>query len=267
MAKTLKLKCLTDEHLEKHRLEPEYKGKIGVFDGEELIGVASPPDGWEPKDGDGDGNGQEGKKLAELFASEIGLPGKSLVDIAAMVKRGTEAPQDQFAALSEAIHEGGINMVEAGKLADAGRVRFSTILRAQEAERKVEAAVKAGKVLPEEPGTCSTRRAFGCGRLRRAGRASPARGGSARSRSCGWRRAAHRAAGADGGSECLRQREQVLGERGALGSHQASARTVAGLLGGDRHGGRGSAGRGISHCVDLNDLRLASFQSPITDHQ
>ena len=149
MAKTLKLKCLTDEHLEKHRLEPEYKGKIGVFDGEELIGVASPPDGWEPKDEDGDGNGQEGKKLAELFASEIGLPGKSLVDIAAMVKRGTEAPQDQFAALSEAIREGRLDIVEAGKLADAGRVRFSTILRAQEAERKVEAAVKAGKVLPK----------------------------------------------------------------------------------------------------------------------
>jgi len=43
MAKTLKLKCLTDEHLEKHCLEPEDKGKIGVFDGEELIGVALRP--------------------------------------------------------------------------------------------------------------------------------------------------------------------------------------------------------------------------------
>ena len=152
MAKTLKLKCLTDEHLEKHRLEPEYKGKIGVFDGEELIGVAPPPDGWEPKDEDGDGNGKEGKKLVELFASEIGLPGKSLVDIAAMVKRGTEAPQDQFAALSEAIHEGKINVVEAGKLADAGKVRFSTVLAAQEAERKVDGAIRAGKVLPRNRG-------------------------------------------------------------------------------------------------------------------
>jgi len=120
-----------------------------VFDGEELIGVADGPEGWEPKDGNGDGNGKDGKKLAELFATEIGLPGKSLVDIAAMVKRGTEAPQDQFAALSESIHDGRINLLEAGKLADAGRVRFSTILQAQEAERKVEAAVKAGKVLPK----------------------------------------------------------------------------------------------------------------------
>ena len=65
------------------------------------------------------------------------------------MKRGTEAPQDQFAALSESIHDGKINLVEAGKLADAGRVRFSTILQAQEAERKVNAAVKAGKVLPK----------------------------------------------------------------------------------------------------------------------
>jgi hypothetical protein len=149
MAKSLKLKCLTDEHLEKHRLEPEYKGQIGVFDGEELIGVAPPPEGWEPKDGEGDGNGKDGKRLSELFASEVGLPGKSLVDIAALVKRGMEAPQDQFVALSEAIHEGRLNMVEAGKLADAGRVKFSTILQAQEAERKVDAAVKAGKVLPK----------------------------------------------------------------------------------------------------------------------
>jgi phage I-like protein len=149
MAKSLKLKCLTDEHLAKHGLEPEHKGKIGVFDGEELIGVAPPPEGWEPKDGEGDGNGKDSKKLAELFATEIGLPGKSLADIAATVKRGTEAPKDQFAALSAAIQEGQLNIVEAGKLADTGRVKFSTILQAQEAERKVEAAVKAGKVLPK----------------------------------------------------------------------------------------------------------------------
>jgi phage I-like protein len=149
MAKSLKLKCLTDEHLEKHGLEPEQKGKIGVFDGEELIGIADGPEGWGPKDGNDDGNGKDGKTLAELFATEIGLPGKSLVDIAALVRHGTEAPQDQFTALSESIHDGRIDLLEAGKLADAGRVRFSTILRAQEAERKVEAAVKAGKVLPK----------------------------------------------------------------------------------------------------------------------
>jgi hypothetical protein len=154
MAKSLKLKCLTDAHIEEHDLPAEYKGKIGVFDDEELIGIADGPEGWEPKDGNGEGEGngpagRDGKKLAELFATEIGLPGKSLVNIAALVKRGTEAPQDQFAALSESIHDGKINLVEAGKLADAGRVRFSTILQAQEAERKVNAAVKAGKVLPK----------------------------------------------------------------------------------------------------------------------
>jgi hypothetical protein len=149
MAKTLKLKCLTDEHLEKHGLSSEHKGKIGVFDGEELIGVADGPEGWAPKGGNGDGDGEHSQKLAELFAAELGLPGKSFADIAALVKRGSETPPDQFAALSESIHEGRINLREAGKLADTGRVRFSTILQAQEAERKVEAAVKAGKVLPK----------------------------------------------------------------------------------------------------------------------
>jgi hypothetical protein len=149
MAKSLKLKCLSEEHLEKHGLEPEYKGKIGVFDGEELIGVADGPEGWEPKDADGDGDGGDSQKLADLFATEIGLPGKSLADIAALMKHGTEASQDQFAILSESIHDGRINLLEAGKLADAGRLSFSTILKAQEAERKVEAAVKGGKVLPK----------------------------------------------------------------------------------------------------------------------
>jgi hypothetical protein len=91
----------------------------------------------------------EGVKASEVFASEVGLPGKSLVDVAAMVKRGVEAPVDQFAALSECIHEGKLNLTEAGKLADAGRARFSAILLAQEAELKVDEAVKAGKVLPK----------------------------------------------------------------------------------------------------------------------
>jgi hypothetical protein len=121
------------------------KGKIGVFDGEELIGVADGAEGWEAKHGDG----EDVKKLAEVFASEIGLPGMSFVDIAALVKRGIEAPLDQFAALSESIHDGRINLLEAGKLADAGRVSFSAVLLAQEAERRVDAAVKAGKVLPK----------------------------------------------------------------------------------------------------------------------
>ena len=57
MAKSLKLKCLTDAHLEEHNLPAEHKGKIGVFDGEELIGIADGPEGWEPKDGNGDGDG------------------------------------------------------------------------------------------------------------------------------------------------------------------------------------------------------------------
>jgi len=148
MAKNLKLKCLTEEHLERHGLGPEQKGKIGVFEGEELVGIADGPEGWEASAGKS-GKDQDGQKLAELFASEIGLPGKSLVDIAALVKRGAEAASDQFAALSESMHEGRINLLEAGRLADAGRVKFSTILQAQEAERRVEGAVKAGKVLPK----------------------------------------------------------------------------------------------------------------------
>ena len=63
------------------------------------------------------------------------------------MKRGQEVPQDQFAALSEAIHEGRLNLVEAGKLADTGRVKFSTILQAQEAAyRAAQDAATAAKL-------------------------------------------------------------------------------------------------------------------------
>jgi hypothetical protein len=157
MAKSLKLKCLTDAHLEKHDLPKSYLGKIGVFDGDELTGVAEDgPDGWS-KEGEGNGTTASAPHQtvqgSEVFASEIGMPGKSLAEIAAMVKRGVEAsfsPASAFAALSEAIHDGKIDTVKAGELADAGKVRFSTILAAQEAERKVDAAVKSGKVLPKD---------------------------------------------------------------------------------------------------------------------
>jgi phage I-like protein len=151
MAKSLKLKCLTDAHLEKHDLPASHLGKIGVFDGDDLLGVADDgPDGWVKK-GNGDGNG-DGKKASEVFASEVGMPGKSPAEIAALVKLGIEAASNTattFNTLWPAVHDGHINLSEAGALADQGKVKFSTIMLAQEAERKVDTAVKAGKILPK----------------------------------------------------------------------------------------------------------------------
>jgi hypothetical protein len=155
--KNLKLKCLTEADVEKHGLPESHKGKIGVFDGDEHIGTAEPPEGWQgPADPTAnEAAGADQGVPAQAFASEVGLPGKSLVEIAAMVKRGVEAveagfvPASSFAALSEAMHDGRLDIADAGRLADAGKVRFSTVLYAQEAERKVDAAVKAGKVLPK----------------------------------------------------------------------------------------------------------------------
>jgi hypothetical protein len=159
-AKSLKLKCLTAADIEKHGLPDSHMGKIGVFDGDDHVGTAEWPEGWEsPNSGDTDAcdtraskavGGRSQTAATEAFASEVGMPGRSLVEIAAMVKRGAEAPADQFAALSEAIHEGKIDIVKAGQLADAGRVRFSTILAAQQAGAKVDAAVRSGKVLPKD---------------------------------------------------------------------------------------------------------------------
>ena len=147
--KSLKLKCLTSADIEKHGLPDSHKGKIGVFDGDEHIGTAEKPDGWKIDEGDGEGAQAGDTKDSEAFASEVGMAGKSLIEIAAMVKRGLEAPADQFAVLAGAIHEGKIDVLEAGKLADSGRLKFSTILAAQEAERRVEGAIRGGKVLPK----------------------------------------------------------------------------------------------------------------------
>jgi hypothetical protein len=150
--KSLRLKCLTAADIEKHGLPDSHKGKIGVFDGDEHIGTAEKPEGWEISEGDGNGNGTEARDTqgSAAFAAEVGMAGKPLAEIAAMIKRGQEAPLDQFAALSEAIHDGKIDLVKAGQLADAGKVRFSSILAAQQAEVKVDAAVRLGKVLPKD---------------------------------------------------------------------------------------------------------------------
>jgi hypothetical protein len=92
MAKNLKLKCLTDDHIEKHGLDLCDKGKIGVFDGDELVGMADDIAGWQPK--------PSKKELSEIFASEVGMPGKSLAEIALVAKLVQEQPVDHFAALS-----------------------------------------------------------------------------------------------------------------------------------------------------------------------
>ena len=155
--KSLKCKKLTDG---------EHKGKIGVFDGDEMIGLLELPEDWNSDGEDGSGAAADTSEDApanrdrppeEQFASEIGLPGRSLAEIAELVKFGLDAPapknglgnQTDFVALAEAIHGGRINLREAGRLADAGKVRFSTILLAEEAEKKVQEAITKGKVMPK----------------------------------------------------------------------------------------------------------------------
>jgi len=133
----LQLKCAADGTHEVHGPD----GKIGEIDGDHLKEyVGQHVTGCD----------RTASEAAVLV--EIGMAGKSLLEAAAMVKRGIEAPVDRFAALSEAIADGKLNTAKCGELADAGKVRFSDVLAAQEAERKVEAAIKAGKVLPKNRG-------------------------------------------------------------------------------------------------------------------
>ena len=139
--KNMKLKTLSDEHIEKHGLDLCDKGKIGVFDGDELVGMAEDIAGWQPK--------KSKKELSEIFASEVGMPGKSLAEIALVAKLVEEQPVDHFAALSECIAEGQLDLAKAGQLADQGKVKFSSILLAEEAQGKIDDDIEAGKVLPK----------------------------------------------------------------------------------------------------------------------
>jgi phage I-like protein len=148
MLKQLKFKTLTDAHLEKHSLPASHKGKIGVFDGDELLGVSDDgPDGWVQK-GDDD---EEKAKACELFASEVGMAGKALPDISAMVKIGQKhiaSPISLFEMIEAHLNsQDKIVMSELDAMVDSGKVRYSAVRRAEEAERKVTAAIKAGKVL------------------------------------------------------------------------------------------------------------------------
>jgi phage I-like protein len=135
--KAFRLKKLTDG---------EHKGKIGVFEGDDLVGLAEmmPNDQAEPDEDDKE-------KMRELFAREVGAEGKRLEEIAALVRLATNPPKSDVQVLSEtAIRDGKLDLSAAGKLADEGRVKFSTILAAQEAERRVDAAIAKGKVLPKQ---------------------------------------------------------------------------------------------------------------------
>jgi hypothetical protein len=160
--KSLNLRCLTAADVAKYGLPDSHLGKIGVFDDDEPVGTANWPQGWTGiPSGEGDTKACDVRSsevagtlvgvAAPDFASEIGLPGKSLAEIAALAKLGMDAaqsPSSTFELLSECIHDGQLNLREAGALADAGKVKFSTILAAEDAGRKVDAAVKTGKVLP-----------------------------------------------------------------------------------------------------------------------
>jgi hypothetical protein len=181
MAKSFRLKCLTAADVEKHKLPPDHVGKIGVFDGDEHVGTAAKPDGWDIGDGNGNGAkssevfatevGMAGKSVEEIaamvrrgisaagdngetaraaFCAEIGMAGKSAAEVAAMIKRGKEARRDLSELFVSCFSERGFDNVAAGRLLDQGVVKYSEILIAQDADSQVQAAVRAGKVLPKD---------------------------------------------------------------------------------------------------------------------
>jgi len=139
--KNLKVKKLADG---------EHKGKFGVFDADEMVGLAELPDGWGPKD---DKDTKEACDKASESArttllAEIGAVGKAPGEIKTLIERGATVNQEAT-LLSETVNEKGrVDVVKLDELVDSGAVKPSAMRRALAAETRVAEAFKAGKIRP-----------------------------------------------------------------------------------------------------------------------
>jgi hypothetical protein len=78
------------------------------------------------------------------------MAGKNVVDIAQAVKLAAKyiaSPGAVFDALEPVLKDGRIMLGEAADLADQGRLKFATVVRAQQAETRVNEAIKTGRLL------------------------------------------------------------------------------------------------------------------------
>ena len=108
----------------------EHAGKIGVFDGDEMIGLCDPLDevtNDDNYDNADDGDSNEAESQQQMHER------RSL----------TEAVRD-------IVTDGQINIALAEQRAERGELTMSGFLRAQKIQRLVEEAVRVGKVLPKQ---------------------------------------------------------------------------------------------------------------------
>lgn len=126
--KTYKVKKLADG---------EHKGKHGVFDDGEMMGLAEVEPDADDK--------QKASEARVQVLSEI-APGRTLEEAKSLVERGATVDQEAKLLSEIVTDKGKIDTVKLDELTDSGRVKPSAQRRALEAETKAQAAFASGKI-------------------------------------------------------------------------------------------------------------------------
>jgi len=134
-------------------------GHHGIFFGDELVGYMTDEDFTRyaqkhlPLDGKSPAS-QEG--LSELMAEQLGTPGASLTQLRDLVEAGRRSRTDGAEAssrtlvLREIIHDGRLLAERALELARDQKITLADYVAVQAAERALDRAVNAGKILPRD---------------------------------------------------------------------------------------------------------------------
>jgi hypothetical protein len=143
-------------------------GHHGIFYGDELVGYMTDEDfshyaqkhlaGALPaaEPATAAASASEAAALSELFAERVGAGGAAIEDIRSLVECGRNAQaRDQEAAsrsliLSEVVREGRLRVERALELARDQKISLADYVAVQAAERALDGAVAAGKILPRD---------------------------------------------------------------------------------------------------------------------
>lgn len=160
--KKLSIKKLDDGDLAGHH---------GIYDGSEAVGYLDSGDfsdyvkqcvargDFDDMDGDAsqpDSTRSPSATLSErILASRLGMPGASLEELRQRIALAESAQIGSVEAgrrllLREAVKEGSLDSAKAAVLAREGKITLDDYIAAQVAEKRLDDAVRAGKILPRD---------------------------------------------------------------------------------------------------------------------
>ncbi|HEV2380328.1 MAG TPA: phage protease [Terriglobia bacterium] len=143
--------------------EGSHAGHHGVYSGDDLVGymtdedfaeyVEKHPPGAAGKD---EGAAKSEAKLSTMFAERVGAGGAALEEIRGLVQAGRQAqtrgmePAARALILSEVVENGQVRSERALELAREKKITLADFVAVQTAERALDSAVGAGKILPRD---------------------------------------------------------------------------------------------------------------------